>query len=397
MKRHSFTIFLFTVVVLSLSGCGRSKAPETLAPGDPLYDMVHIFAHGYDGDELVELHLYDELSYYHLGGGPDAITVLRGNKCENYTLRLDFNGVKDDSVVSEYRLLDEKRKKVGTLVFRGEYDDYVSGVIELKTKQKEVECHHPLFINSYERLIPWGDETAALQLIAALNCVERVSEDWPVAAKNLDLFLHRDLEHGKKTDFSSLDDSWDVVHSPDGRLSSFLIDYYMGGNGAGSYGQREILQYWSEGVNHVIEDFDSWVDWENMPEYNIPYLCSHEIHSWGEGDDTLYFVEYLYQDQIPKFLVEEEHVKEWISVLGAFRIVDGSIVPVEAIKTRDSSLSKVVVESENETSFKWDTARGVLGVPLIETDDYLHHGKYLLYEWNPKSKMFEYNGRTERL
>ena len=395
MKRLFFAIFLFSLVVLSLSGCGCSKDPVELVPGDYLYDMEHVFAHGYDGDELVELHLYDELTYYHLGGGPDALTVLRGNKSENYTLKLEFNGVKDDLAVYEYALLDEKKNKVGTLVFRGDYYDYMFGVFELKTKRKEVKCHYPLFINSYEKLIPQGNETAALQLISALNCVDRVSEDWPVAAKNLDLFLHRDLK--PETDLTSLDRSLDIAHSPDGRLTSFFIRYYAGGNGPGSIEQREILQYWSEGNNHVIEDFDRWAEWENGSEYNSPYLSNHRMLSWGEGDDTLYFIEYSYQDQIPMVFDDGEHAKKWITVLGAFRIVDGSIVPVEAIKTRNSSMSKVIVESENETGFKLDAAQGVLGVPLIEKDDYHHHGKYLLYEWNPKSKMFEYNGRTERL
>ena len=43
---------------------------------------------------------------------------------------------------------------------------------------------------------------AALKLIADLNSVDRVSEDWPIAAKNLALFLYRDLEDGQKPDFT---------------------------------------------------------------------------------------------------------------------------------------------------------------------------------------------------
>lgn len=397
-------IALLLTTLAVLASCGHShgnrRAEKTLElePGDFLYDNAHIYAQGYDGDDLVELHLFnDSYGYYYAPyGGPDAITITRGNQSEDYSLSLKSIGVKDETYEITYQILDDKKDK-GTVCFRAEWYDGQYGVIVLKNKKKEVIFPHTMLINGNEELIPREDASSAIKLITALNSVERVSEDWPIAVKNLDLFLHRDLEYGEKTDFTPLNEFWEIVKSSDGRLTSFLIDYYMGGNGAGAFNQRQILQFWSDGANHVIEDFDRWI-WEAQTYgYNFPYLYSHRIHSWGKGTDAIYFFEYSFIDDKPMTFDDGEHAKEYISILGAFRIVNGSIVPVKVIKTKSSTLNMVIVESSKEANYKLDTTNGVLGVPLIETDDYQHHGKYILYEWNPKSQLFEYNGRKERL
>lgn len=396
------TTFLIALCAL-FTCCGQSHSHQLaekaleLDPGDFLYDNSHIYAQGYDGDDLVELHLFnDSHGYYAPNGGPDAITIMRGNINEDYTLRLESVGVKDDAYDVTYQILDDGEDK-GTVCFRGEWYEGQYGTIVLKNNKREVVFPYTMLIDGNEELIPREDASAAIRLIAALNSVDRISEDWPIAAKNLDLFLHRDLEYGKIFDFTPLNEFWEIVKSSDGRLTSFLIDYYMGGNGAGSFNQRQILQFWSDGANHVIEDFDRWI-WEAQTRgYNFPYLYSHRIHSWGKGADSIYFFEYSFIDDKPMPFDDGEHAKEYISILGAFRIVNGSIVPVKVIKTKSSTLNMVIVESSKEANYKLDTTNGVLGVPLIETDDYQHHGKYILYEWNPKSQLFEYNGRKERL
>lgn len=97
-------IALLLTTLAVLASCGHShgnrRAEKTLElePGDFLYDNAHIYAQGYDGDDLVELHLFnDSYGYYYAPyGGPDAITITRGNQSENYSLSLKSIGVKDE-------------------------------------------------------------------------------------------------------------------------------------------------------------------------------------------------------------------------------------------------------------------------------------------------------------
>lgn len=403
MKQVLKTIFLLvalTGLAANCHSCGNGQAPKKpeLEPGDYLYDIAHLYAQGYAGDELVELHLFnDSQGSYAPYGGPDAITIQRRNKREKYTLRMESADSNDNTYTTTYRILDKNQNGNRTVsIVRYRHDGQFSTVI-LKTESEEIPLEHTLLINGDEELIPRDDAAAALKLIDALNSVDRISEDWPIAAKNLDLFLHRNLEDGQTPDFTPFNEFWEIVESPDGRLTSFLINYYIGGNGAGTINQREILQYWSEGTNHVLEDFDSWIRDSDLNHYNFPYLIKRRILSWGQGDDTIYFFEYAFDDQKPMPFEDGEHFKEHISILGAFKIVNGGIVPVEALKTKNATLNRVVVESEAECRFKLDTRQGILGVPLIEADDYKHHGAYILYEWNPASRLFEYNGRKERM
>ena len=63
-----------------------------------------------------------------------------------------------------------------------------------------------------------------------------------------------------------------------------------------------------------------------------------------------------------------------------------------------SLLSSITVFSENGYAlFKNDVKKGFLGIPLIESNDYQHHGKYIIYEWNSKTGLFEYNGKIDRM
>lgn len=380
-----------------LMACGQSKTNKyiELKSDDLLYDIGHLFAHCYDGEELVQLHFYNTLSYYYFPtGGPDALTITRGNKISEYELRL----YKDSDDGPTFSILNEKNDKVGSVKFCYDGNDAPFGTISLNKKTKI--CFEPdIFINGYEELISRYDNEAAIKLISALSGAGRVDEDWPIDAKNLSLFLHTYLDYGEKVDYTSLNDGWYIMKSPDGSLTSFLLFYYIGGNGAGSFYQRTILQYWSEGINHVIEDFDNWVSEDGILHgYNFPYLIDQNIMSSGSGDEIIYFFEYTFCDQKPMSFDDNSYSKEYISILGAFRIIDGSIIPVKIIKSKNALLSQIVVESDTkESHFKLDNKKGLLGVPLIETNDYQHHGKYIIYEWNSKTGLFEYNGKIDKL
>lgn len=385
------------ILVMMLMACGQPKTNtyDVLQTDDLLYDVAHLFAHCYDGNELVQLHLYNSFChrYYLLDGGPDALTITRGNKKNDYKLRF----YKNSSNGPSFSLYNENEDKCGIVTFCYN-DDEPFGTITIN-KEKKIRFDSDLFINVYEDLIPWDDNEAAIQLIDALNNPFRAYQDWPIDVKNLSLLLHRNLEFGKQVDFTPLNDDFDIIKSPDGFLTSFLINYTAGGNGAGAYFQRTILQYWSEGVNHVIEDFDDWISEDGrLLGYNFPNLIRHNILASGLGDDIIYFFEYTYYDQMPVLFDDNEHEKEYINLLGAFRIIDGSIVPVKIIKSKNALLSQVVVESDTEEArFKLDNKKGLLGVPLIETNDYQHHDKYLIYEWNSKTGLFEYNGKIDKM
>ena len=74
---------------MMLMACGQPKTNtyDVLQTDDLLYDVAHLFAHCYDGNELVQLHFYNSFchNYYLLNGGPDALTIPRGNK------KIDYN------------------------------------------------------------------------------------------------------------------------------------------------------------------------------------------------------------------------------------------------------------------------------------------------------------------
>lgn len=404
MKQQHLLSFIITVIFLIIIGCGK-KHNNNLYQYDYTYDNAHTFAQCYDDKNvLVEIHLFNSWAelYSSTNDGPDSITITRGNERRTYYLELssiDKNDERYNGVNITYNIVKEDESKLGTITLQKEQDrdqiDYI--VLDIGSK---IEFEHIMCLNGSESLLSRKEnDQIAVQLITALAHYGRLTDDWPLADKNLALLLHSIWKYNERVDLSPIKDYWDIEKSEDGMITSILGDYYGGGNGFGSYWQREILQYWADKKNHVIEDFDRWIWEDESNECNFPYVYDRKIIPWKLGNETIYLFQYYYYDEMPRvFDGTDSFLKEHMSVLGAFKIINGSLTPAKIFKTKNDLLSSITVFSENGYAlFKNDVKKGFLGIPLIESNDYQHHGKYIIYEWNSKTGLFEYNGKIDRM
>lgn len=405
MKQKLLLSLIIASFFLIIIGCGKKQSNNFLRQYDYSYDNAHTFAQCYDDkNELVEIHLFNSWAdhYESTYDGLDSIIITRGNDRKTYYLEfysIEKNEERYDGVNMTYNIVKEDESILGTItVQRDHYSDQIDYIV-LDIGNK-IEFEHIMCLNGSESLLlRKGNDQIAVQLITALAHYGRLTDDWPVADKNLALLLHSIWDYKERVDLSPIKDYWNIVKSEDGMITSILGDYYGGGNGFGSYWQREILQYWSDNKNHVIEDFDRWIWEEESNECNFPFVYERSIIPWNFGDEKIYLFEYYYYDEIPRnFNETDSFFKERMSVLGAFKFINGCLTPVKIFKTKNDLLSSITVFSENGYAmFKNDVKKGILGIPLIDSNDYQHHGKYIIYEWNSKTGLFEYNGKIDKL
>ena len=410
MKFKTLSVLLFAAAIAMAAGCKQKSTRQELEFEDFLYDNIHVFAHTYADDVFVQIHLYsiDEWGVRSMGG-PREMEVIRGNDKEHYYLRLKKTSWREEGydkyedVVYNLYLEEYADESEGTVLLSCiPYENKVERV-ELKLrKAAPVELENAFTLDNTELVESYTSFSDApntnVRLFECLRGGRQPDGDWAQSDKLLMLFLFEN-ENPMKVDFSPME-SWTIVDSPDGAIRSFWSSYYAGGNGFGSIWEMNILYYRSGDVNHVVREFDKWVcDEDGVLHGNFPYREDQKIWTWGTGENTVYFFENHYVDAIPiQFLDSQKYYRNEMALLGAFRIVNGSLIPAKVLKTKNDVLNKVAVYSDGPAAnYKLDRRKGLLGVPLIEKDDYSFHGKYLIYEWNPRSGMFEYNGRKEKM
>ena len=409
MKFKNLSVVLFAAAVALMAGCGQKSDQKELGPGDFLYDNAHIFAHTYVDDVFVQVHLCGLYEWGEEGfGGPREMEVIRGNEREHYYLRLKKISRREEQyylyedVVYNLFLEENATESVGTVAISCIPSECMLKRVELKIrKAASVELENVFAVNNGELVDSYTPSPDApnnnVRLFECLRGELQPYDDWAQSDKLLMLFLFEN-EDPTKVDFSPME-SWTITDSPDRAIRSFCSSYYSGGNGHGSVWEMNILYYRSGGVNHVVRDFDHWILELEDCDGNFPYLSDSKIWTWGKGEDTIYFFEDHYNDEVPQpFLENERFFRNEMAFLGAFRIVNGSLIPANVLKTKNDVLSKVLVCSDGPAAdYKLDRKKGLLGVPLVEKDDYAFHGRYLIYEWNPQSGMFEYDGRKEKM
>ena len=338
LKNSLVSIVMIVLAFLPLLGCGGRGIEG------PSYDFAHLFGQCCDGSDLVRVDIgcrndsgYNPTIYDDLDEKLERMTLTRGGSSKEYGLKFSKTRKRDGSILDEYIITDA-------------VDDSPVGTLDVT---KDSLCVR----------IGTGMQLAFCPVIVLDSSAQTVAQ---------------------------------VSQSSDGVVQSFLIVSETGGSGSEAWSQSNIVQYRSAGVNHFIYDFDEWNS--HLMKGNFLHLYDVEIADWKDGNRTIYLFNNKYFDSHPMSFPGGAD-QATFSTIGAFRIVDGSLVPAEIFKTRNGTLNSIVVAcaSEEAPGFKVDKAKGVLGVPLIETDDYLFHGKYLVYDWNPDTGMFEYNGKKQPL
>ena len=416
MKTKTHLALHLAIILILVSGCNCKNAQIVLQRGDFLYENAHVFAEAYDEDILTQIHLYNELAGgYKEMGGPNLMNITRGNEIQTYYLHVqktkmvEEDHAKCQEIIYTYSK-EENGKTLGTVSLRSDSLLDTPESIRLKPKKGHeitfgtpISLHRHEVIGEIDNYMTIDNETE-IKLVSALVFEPTVYDRWSLADKNLMLFLHK-CEDPSEVDFSPLKDNWDMAVSPDGAIRTFVSWYYDGGNGLGSHWPVDILYYRSERTNHVISSFYDWAISEdgddiNLVTGNFPFINGHSIKTFGKGEKTIYLFELTFEDPRPMPFVEDDtkHYKDYYSIVGAFKIVDGSLIPTKVFKTKTETLDKIcVAAAEDIPRFVINESKGVLGVPLIEAGDYEFHGKYLVYEWNSKSGMFEYNDKKEKL
>ncbi len=397
--------FLITILLL-FSGC-RNSTELSLSFGDPLSETAHIFTETYDGDVLVQIHLYSVfVAAMKEIGGPDEMEVIRGNDKEHYFIRpVDLLYENKIVIGVKFGVFHEEYggKQIGTVTVYTYTDSHEPSSLLLNLKGHSdlqfdnlVDMHRYEVVNAIDRYEI--EPKSEIELIACLSDAYTFNGSWSLADKTLIHFLHI-AEDPTIEDYTPLQEDWQMDVSPDGIIRTFRSWYYQGGNGWGSSWQKDFIYYRSGEINHIIQGFYDWAYGDEMVHGNFPYMDETNIKTWGRGDDKIYLFEATFFDPLPiPFGDEKEPCKEFFTTLGAFRIVDGSLTPVSFMKTKKQTFDKVCVIAANENPrFYVNEGKGILGVPLVETGDYAFRGKYLVYEWNPKSGMFEYTGKKEKL
>ena len=410
MKRISITL---TVLIIALfSGCGKKDVRDQIKPGSYIYGKAHIFAETSDDEDFAQVHLYNNTAaqfknYY----GPEIVTIARGK--EKDTLYLDLQKIvyKKRKEVATYNLSSTyfgKHDSVGKLTIS--YDDYsYETSISIKVKNKYKLETSPVFtIGAPEVLIVDNQyrfeqyQKHNLKLIGSLY-TDLEYDGRAASDENLMLFLYL-CKDATKVDFSQIEE-WESLASPDGLVHTFRVWYSNGGNGDGSYYPVEIMHYQHDGINHVKDGYADFIfDEDDDSLGNFNYIEKEIIYSWDQDkdNDTIYLIEQLFYDSHPKCFDENcKFLKNTYSVLIAFKFDNGRLKPAKVFKAKNELLNHIVVPTvdsvDDAPHYRILNAQGKLGVPLIESSDYCFHGKYLIYEWNPKSGLFEYNGKKERL
>lgn len=403
--RTSLSIALSLIASLALfSGCGSESSPE-LKPGDVLYGNAHLFANTHDGDALVQLHLFNlDARSYGDRRGPLEMNVLRGNDSAHYYLKLAkiIKDKKLDNAVNVFSILPDESASsapVGEVsVFTNCYFGDIDS-LQLCLDDTELSfVHFPISLSCDETLLEdmrryECDSDKEIRLIASLYNEFQGRSEWSIADKNLVLFLHLH-ENPSAVDYAPMEKDWHVTASADRNIISFWSLYYGGGNGRGSTWPVNLLYYKSEGVGHVATSFEEWAFDSEIESLNLYYPAERRIISWGEGHNKLYLFDFVYYD---------EYYIQRTDMLAAFWMVDGNLIPAEVIKPRGAAVSKISFTISNCSEdtpvprYKVDESRGILGVPLIDSNDDSFHDKYLIYNWNARTCQFEYNGRIEQL
>ena len=410
MRRASFRIILlWGILIVFVSGCKHKASSLSLSYGDPLGETAHIFSETYIGDVLVQIHLYSIwVAAMKETGGPDEMDVISGDKKEHYYIRPSVllhdkntvTGVQYDVFPKEYG--SEKIGSVTVYTYEDSKGPYciVLNLLKFKNIQFDniVDMHRYEVVNAIDRYAIESEDE--INLIACLSDAYTFNGSWSLSDKTLIHFLYVS-EDPTTVDFTPLQDDWLLAASPDGLIRTFRSWYYQGGNGWGSTWQQDFLYYRSGETNHIIQNFYDWSYGDEMVHGNFPTMDDSTIKIWGKGESKIYLFEATFYDPLPEPYNDDDAngpSREFFTTLGAFRIVDGSLTPAAILKTKKQTLDKVCVTATNENPhFYINESKGILGVPLVETGDYAFHGKYLVYEWNTKTGMFEFSGKKEKL
>lgn len=408
--KANLAIFLAIILILA-SGCKSKIVQNGLRHGDFLYENAHVFACTYDEDILIQIHLYNEFAgFYKELGGPNRMDVTRGNDTQRYYLyvqktKMVEDGHQERQIITYTYSLEEDGKTLGTVSLRSDMLLDTPESIRLSPKKgHDITFGTPISLHRHEVIgdidyhgIIKIDNEAEIKLISTLVSYYHFYDNYSLADKNLMLFLHK-CEDPTEVDFSPLKYNWDMAVSQDGAIRTFVSIYYSDGNGLGSYWPVGILFYRSEDTNHIIDNCYDWAF--NLVDGVFPRGIEQSIKTWNKSEKTIYLIGLTIEDYEPWTIVDDnrERCIGYYSIIGAFKIIDGSLIPAKVFKTKTQTLDKIcVAAASNIPYFVVNESKGIFGVPLIETGDYEFHGQYLVYEWNPKSGMFEYNGRKDRI
>jgi len=194
--------------------------------------------------------------------------------------------------------------------------------------------------------------------------------------QNLAYLMHanpKTLQH----DFSR-DSMLYVSTSADGKLRTYLFDYYLGGNGAASHNEFGMIQYQAGNEVAVLDDMTDhfYLQLQEFGNANFAHACSLRVMQAGFQGRTYYLIEAIFSDSQPMpFQEDSEYCKVADCALFAFTLERGKLTPTPILGGKPM-LEVVSSNWSEDLHYKYDAGTQEILMPKADPKTHAFEGEF---------------------